>query len=639
MDDRIPSDRRVGVWLLGSRGSVATTTVAAPPPSRRASRRRPGSSRSTRRSRTPACPGSTSSSSAGTTSWRPRSRLRAARLVDDGVIPHGLLPALEDKLGAAEAEQRPGIGARGALGAARSRRPGGRRPARVPRSQRARARRRPQPLLDRAPDEPDRAHGDPDELLDALDRGQPILPPSSLYALAAIETGCAFVDFTPSTGARLPALEALAETHEVPLAGRDGKTGETLMKTALAPAFAARNLRVRSWAGMNLLGGGDGATLAEPERARSKLASKARSLEEILGYPVEAPVRIDQVKDLGEWKTAWDHVTFEGFLGVRMRMQFIWEGCDSALAAPLLLDLARFGALALERGEAGVVPELAFFFKDPAGTREHALDRQYETLRAGCSRRSRLEAPEPRAVAELVRLPAVLSVPGDVLLGAAAAGRAHEVRRAAGLAGASSCLYLAGMALNDYADRAVDARERPSRPIPSGRVTPRFALGLAAGLTAAGAALAVAAEGRRALVLLGPLAAAVWAYDLVLKQTDAGPAGMSACRALDVLLGAGLRGIPSALPAAAVVGAHTAVVTTVSRREVGGATRDLALGAPGGDSAGWQRRRPRSRVTADSPASACSRRTRASSAAHTRRPRATPRRSGCSAQWAQASWA
>jgi myo-inositol-1-phosphate synthase len=153
------------------------------------------------------------------------------------------------------------------------------------------------------------------------------------------------------------------------------------MKTALAPAFAARNLRVRSWAGMNLLGGGDGAALAEPDRARSKLASKARSLEEILGYPIEAPVRIDHVHDLGEWKTAWDHVTFEGFLGVRMRMQFIWEGCDSALAAPLLLDLARFGALALERGEAGVVPELAFFFKDPAGTREHALDRQYETLR------------------------------------------------------------------------------------------------------------------------------------------------------------------------------------------------------------------------------------------------------------------
>ena len=100
------------------------------------------------------------------------------------------------------------------------------------------------------------------------------------------------------------------------------------------------------------------------------------------------------------------------------------------------------------------------------------------------------------AVAELVRLPAVLSVPGDVLVGAAASGQVRDVPRAAGLAASSSCLYLAGMALNDYADRDVDAVERPGRPIPSGRVSPGFALGLASALTAASAALAVAAEGR-----------------------------------------------------------------------------------------------------------------------------------------------
>jgi myo-inositol-1-phosphate synthase len=207
-----------------------------------------------------------------------------------------------------------------------------------------------------------------------------VLPPSSLYALAAIETGCAFVDFTPSTGARLPALETLALEHGVPLAGSDGKTGETMLKSALAPAFAERALRVRSWAGVNLLGGGDGNALADPARARSKLASKGRCVEEILGYPVESPVRIERVGDLGEWKTAWDNVTFEGFLGVRMRMQFTWEGCDSALAAPLVLDLARFADLALERGEAGELAELAFFFKDPAGTDVHALHEQYRML-------------------------------------------------------------------------------------------------------------------------------------------------------------------------------------------------------------------------------------------------------------------
>jgi myo-inositol-1-phosphate synthase len=90
---------------------------------------------------------------------------------------------------------------------------------------------------------------------------------------------------------------------------------------------------------------------------------------------------MEHVSDLGEWKTAWDHVSFEGFLGVRMRMQFTWEGCDSALAAPLVLDLARLMALALERGESGFLPELAFFFKDPAGATEHSLEGQYELLR------------------------------------------------------------------------------------------------------------------------------------------------------------------------------------------------------------------------------------------------------------------
>ncbi|HSI81342.1 MAG TPA: UbiA family prenyltransferase, partial [Solirubrobacterales bacterium] len=180
--------------------------------------------------------------------------------------------------------------------------------------------------------------------------------------------------------------------------------------------------------------------------------------------------------------------------------------------------------------------------------------------------------PGPQAVAELVRLPAVLSVPGDVLLGAAAAGRAGDVPRAAGLATASSCMYLAGMALNDYADREIDARERPGRPIPSGRVTPGFALGLAGGLTAAGVATAAAIDGLRALKVAAPLAASVWAYDLALKRSAAGVPGMSACRALDVLIGAGPGGARRALPAAGVVGAHTAVVTGVSRREVEGAT-------------------------------------------------------------------
>jgi len=190
-----------------------------------------------------------------------------------------------------------------------------------------------------------------------------------------------------------------------------------------------------------------------------------------------------------------------------------------------------------------------------------------------------VKAPAPRAVAELVRLPAVLSVPGDVLVGAAASGQVRDVPRAAGLAAASSCLYLAGMALNDYADRDVDAVERPSRPIPSGRVTPGFALGLAGGLTAASAGLAVASDGARALKVLAPLAGTVWAYDLALKETPAAVTGMSACRALDVLMGSGAHGARAALPAAAVVGAHIGITTTVSRSEVQGASPRLPRAA------------------------------------------------------------
>jgi 4-hydroxybenzoate polyprenyltransferase len=193
-----------------------------------------------------------------------------------------------------------------------------------------------------------------------------------------------------------------------------------------------------------------------------------------------------------------------------------------------------------------------------------------------------MSIPATGAVAELIRLPAVLTVPGDVLLGAAASGQRRSLHRTAGLVGASSCLYLAGMALNDYADRAIDAVERPGRPIPSGRVTPTFALSLAGALTVAGGLLAVGADGRHALKVFAPLAAAVWAYDLGLKSTSAGMPAMSACRGLDVAAGAGVDRAASALPAAVVVAAHTAVVTTVSRREVQGAGASLARGALAG---------------------------------------------------------
>lgn len=178
-------------------------------------------------------------------------------------------------------------------------------------------------------------------------------------------------------------------------------------------------------------------------------------------------------------------------------------------------------------------------------------------------------------LAELVRAPAALSVPGDVIAGAAAAGALSP--RTPALAGASVLLYWAGMAANDWADRGLDAVERPERPIPSGRVTPAAAVGLAAGLTAAGVGLAAAVGGRRAVALAVPLAATIWGYDLLAKNTAAGPAVMAACRGLDVLLGASGGRVTRALPAAATVAAHTWTVTALSRREVTGADAKLPM--------------------------------------------------------------
>jgi 4-hydroxybenzoate polyprenyltransferase len=174
------------------------------------------------------------------------------------------------------------------------------------------------------------------------------------------------------------------------------------------------------------------------------------------------------------------------------------------------------------------------------------------------------------AWAELLRLPALFTVPGDALAGAAAAGARPGPRTLLAI-GSSLCLYEAGMALNDWADRAEDAAERPHRPLPSGRIRPAAALTAAGALTGAGLALAAGA-GRPALAVAAPLAATVWAYDLALKHTPAGPVAMAAARGLDLLLGAAATGggTRAALPSAALLGSHTLAVTAVSRRETTG---------------------------------------------------------------------
>jgi len=207
-----------------------------------------------------------------------------------------------------------------------------------------------------------------------------LLPVSSLYAYAALDLRLPYVNFTPSTGAGLPALKELAVWHQVPMAGSDGKTGETLVKTALAPMFADRNLKLLSWVGHNILGNRDGLVLSDPRNKASKVHTKDQVITRIVGYPLQTHTSIEYIESLDDLKTAWDHIHFQGFLGVRMTLQFTWQGCDSALAAPLVVDLARLVLLSQRRGEAGVLKHLACFFKSPMGSEEHDFFRQYALL-------------------------------------------------------------------------------------------------------------------------------------------------------------------------------------------------------------------------------------------------------------------
>jgi myo-inositol-1-phosphate synthase len=208
-----------------------------------------------------------------------------------------------------------------------------------------------------------------------------------LHAYAAIDAGFPFVNFTPSPGSTIPALMELAEARGVPHMGSDGKTGETLVKSALAPLFTGRALRVLSWEGYNMLGNRDGLVLDDPHAKLSKTRSKDAALRSILkDADTHTRVTIDYVPSLDDWKVAWDYVHFEGFLGARMSMQFTWLGNDSALAAPLVLDLARFAALSKARGERGLLPHLSLYFKSPAGVDEHSFVKQVERLEAYVAR-------------------------------------------------------------------------------------------------------------------------------------------------------------------------------------------------------------------------------------------------------------
>lgn len=345
-----------GVWLVGARGSVAVTTIAG----------------------TAALCAGLVRPTGCVTAQRELSRLdlprfddlvfgghdigetplveRAERLAGEGVMPPGLPRLVRDGLLAAEEEVRPG-----ATGAGDG--PGGRGPRDGREAQEEAIRRlagdissfrlrlgldrvvvvnvaSPGPGVPRHP-----AHASLPALRRALAAGEDVLSDASLYACAALRADCPYVDLTSPAGLRLPALRELAAERELPYAGGDGRTGGALLKSVLAPMFAQRALSVSSWSdgrtdGRGGGGDSDGGSGGHGGSDGDSGAGSGR-------------------------RAARDQVSFEGFLGVPMALRFTWQGCEPALAAPLVLDLARLMALADRAGVRGPVPELAFFFQEP----------------------------------------------------------------------------------------------------------------------------------------------------------------------------------------------------------------------------------------------------------------------------------
>ncbi|QNP69222.1 inositol-3-phosphate synthase [Streptomyces roseirectus] len=364
---------KVGVWLIGARGSVATTAVAGCAAVTAGLRPPVGLVTERPEFADAGLPPLASLVFGGHDVADTPLVKRAEELVAEGVLPGGLGAAVEGELAEAEREIRVGVvpgrgtppGGAGVLEEDEQRI--GALAADIQDFVRRRG-------LDRAVVvnvASTEAAPEPDAR---------VLPPSSLYAAAALRAGCPYVNFTPSTGLHHPALAEAVEASGLPYAGRDGKTGQTLLRSVLGPMFDRRALHVRSWSGVNLLGGGDGAALADPGAAAAKNAGKERVLADTLGSIPEGRVHIDDVPALGDWKTAWDHIAFDGFLGTRMTLQTTWQGCDSALAAPLVLDLARLALRAHERGVSGALSALAFFFKDPVGEAPAGLEEQWGEL-------------------------------------------------------------------------------------------------------------------------------------------------------------------------------------------------------------------------------------------------------------------
>ncbi len=219
----------------------------------------------------------------------------------------------------------------------------------------------------------------------ALDDNSPLISPAMVYAYATIAQGIPYANFTPSMAVDVPALIELSVQKGVPVAGKDGKTGQTFVKTVLAPALRARALKVDGWFSTNILGNRDGQALDKPESLRSKINTKGSVLDACLDYPVENHiVHIHYYKPKGDDKEAWDHIDVSGFLGYRMQIKINFLCKDSILAAPLVIEICRCLDLARRCGQGGPVAELGAFFKAPltadGSTPEHRFPVQQKIL-------------------------------------------------------------------------------------------------------------------------------------------------------------------------------------------------------------------------------------------------------------------
>ena len=211
--------------------------------------------------------------------------------------------------------------------------------------------------------------------------------PAMLYAYAAIGEGVSYGNFTPSVACDISALVEYAEQKGVPLAGKDGKTGQTFIKTVIAPGLKSRALKVDGWYSTNILGNRDGFALQHPDSLKSKITTKGSVLDDILGYPVEDHiVDIRYYRPRGDNKEAWDNIDLVGFLGQPMQLKINFLCKDSILAAPLVIEIARLLDYARRCGEAGVQEQLSVFFKLPQVADEinrkpeHALHLQEQML-------------------------------------------------------------------------------------------------------------------------------------------------------------------------------------------------------------------------------------------------------------------